>query len=493
MRILQAVSIQQKLTRFVMLTSSAALLFACVAFSAHELLYFRRSMERELTSMADIIGSNSTAALEFNDPDAGEETLSGLRADKRVVSARIYSQEGNIFATYQQEDFEEHPVPAKPKEDGTYLEGGHLFLFRPIILDNERTGTIYIESDLRDVYARLKDYAIIATIVLGFSSLLAFLLSSIFQRGISKPILHLAETASLVSTNKNYSLRAVKQTDDELGLLIDRFNEMLTQIQTRDAQKEALMKELEKSNEKLNQSNQNLQDFVYVASHDLREPLRKIVAFGKILADSLKGKLDEDQQENLGFMIDGANRMQQMTDALLTYSRVTTKAKPHQRVDLNKVICDLRDLELASQLEETDGTIEVPQSLPAVFADSTQMHQLLQNLIGNALKYHRKDSVPKVIIRANSMNEGMVKIEVEDNGIGIEKGHCGEVFTMFRRLHSRSEYEGAGIGLAVCKRIVERHGGEIAVESIPGTGSTFLFTIPAAGLQENKKEIQVNE
>lgn len=533
MRILRDVSIRQKLTWIIMLTSSAALLLACGAFAVYELLSFRRSMTCELMSMADVIGANSTAALEFNDPGAGEETLAALRTDSRIVSACIYSGEGNAFAAYQRENVEEVLIPAKPQEDGARLESGYLLLFRPIIFKNERIGTIYIQANLREVYTRLERYAIIVAIVLVASSLLAFLLSSILQRLISKPIFSLANTMRVVSKDKDYSIRVQRQSNDELGIMIDGFNEMLEQIQDRDAKlelhrnyleklvsertaelqrankelqseiterkraeahKEGLMKELEMSNEKLKESNRDLQDFVYIGSHDLREPLRKISAFGRILADSLKGKLDEDQQENLGFMIDGANRMQQMTDALLTYSRVTTKAKPHQRVDLNEVICDLKELELAFQLEETDGTIEVPQSLPAVFADSTQMHQLLQNLIGNGLKYHKKDSAPKVIVRANLMNDGMVKVEVEDDGIGIEKDHFGEVFTMFRRLHSRSEYQGTGIGLAVCKRIVELHGGEIGVDSVFGAGSTFSFTIPAARVQgNNKKEVGVNE
>jgi len=252
----------------------------------------------------------------------------------------------------------------------------------------------------------------------------------------------------------------------------------ISELKQAQEERESLLKEIEETNHSLTRSNRDLQDFVYVASHDLREPVRKISAFGQLVQDSLEGKLEEDDQENLYFMIDGATRMQQMIDDLLTYSRVTTKAKSVQEVNLNKVIKDLVSLELANQIEEINGTIEVPESLPAVSADDSQMHQLLQNLIGNGLKYYKKDVPPKIIVRAKSVEGNMVRVEVEDNGIGIEEKHGDEVFTMFRRLHSRGEYKGTGIGLAVCKRIVERHGGEIGMESVVGTGSTFWFTVP---------------
>lgn len=265
----------------------------------------------------------------------------------------------------------------------------------------------------------------------------------------------------------------------------------ITERKQSEAQKEALMKDLETYNEKLTRSNQDLRDFVHVASHDLREPLRKISSFGEILADSLKDKLDDDQQENFDFMIDGANRMQQMVNDLLTYSRVTSKAKPFEEVDLDEVIKDLKELELASQLEETNGVIEVPEPLPVVFADRTQMHQLLHNLIGNGLKYHKKGFTPKIIVSANLIDDAGVRVEVKDNGIGIEKEYQDSVFVMFRRLHSVREYEGSGIGLSVCKKIVERHGGEIGVESIPRDGSTFWFIIPSKRPQKDEKEVGI--
>jgi len=260
----------------------------------------------------------------------------------------------------------------------------------------------------------------------------------------------------------------------------------ITERKRAEEERKALLQDITESNRRLEAANKELQDFVYVASHDLREPLRKISSFGTLLQDSLEGKLDEDQQENFEFMIDGAQRMQAMIDDLLTYSRLTTRAKPPQQVDLNKVIEDLKKLELATLLDETRGTIHIPEPLPPVRADLSQVNQLFQNLIGNGLKFHKEGIPPEIIIRAHGVENKMIRIEVEDNGIGIDEKYHGQLFVMFKRLHSRAEYEGTGIGLAICKKIVERHGGTIGVKSTLGEGSTFWFTLPRGSyLKEN--------
>ncbi|TET39950.1 MAG: hypothetical protein E3J66_07525, partial [Dehalococcoidia bacterium] len=154
------------------------------------------------------------------------------------------------------------------------------------------------------------------------------------------------------------------------------------------------------------------------------------------------------------------------------------KAKPFEQVDLNEVIQDLKDLELATLLDETKGSIHVPEPLPPVYGDPYQMHQLLQNLIGNGLKFHQEGMPPKITVRASPMEDNMIRVEVQDNGIGIDVEYHEQIFTMFKRLHSREHYGGTGIGLAVCKKIVDRHGGDIGVDSAPGKGSTFWFTLP---------------
>ena len=279
-------------------------------------------------------------------------------------------------------------------------------------------------------------------------------------------------TISWFMANANPLLDDNNQVTGAVTTFID-----ITERKQAEEEREALFDDLKGINRRLGESNQELQDFVYVASHDLREPLRKIVSFGSLLQDSLEGKLDEDQEENLGFMIDGAGRMQKMIDDLLIYSRVTTRARPFEKVELNKVVDDLKGLEMATLLGETKGTIHISGPLPPVQGDSSQMHQLLQNLVGNGLKFHREGIAPEITISAHRAGNDMVRVEVQDNGIGIAEEYQEQVFTMFKRLHSRIHYDGTGIGLAICKKIVNRHGGAIGVESVPGEGATFWFTL----------------
>ena len=241
---------------------------------------------------------------------------------------------------------------------------------------------------------------------------------------------------------------------------------------------------------KLERSNRELVDFAYVASHDLQEPLRKIEAFGDRLVKKYISVLPEEGQMFVGRMQSAANRMRQLINDLLSYSRVTTAAAPMQTVALNDVLSGvLSDLQI--RIEETGATIEVGE-LPKIEADPMQMRQLFQNLIGNAIKFRKKDVDPVVRITAEFITTQdlavpgrAVTIKVADNGIGFEQQFKDQIFVIFQRLHSRNEYEGTGIGLATCRKIVERHQGLIDAIGIQGEGSTFLITLPLS--QSNKE------
>ena len=241
---------------------------------------------------------------------------------------------------------------------------------------------------------------------------------------------------------------------------------------------------------KLERSNRELVDFAYVASHDLQEPLRKIEAFGDRLVKKYISVLPEEGQMFVGRMQSAANRMRQLINDLLSYSRVTTAAAPMQTVALNDVLSGvLSDLQI--RIEETGATIEVGE-LPKIEADPMQMRQLFQNLIGNAIKFRKKDVDPVVRITAEfivtqdlAVPGRAVTIKVADNGIGFEQQFKDQIFVIFQRLHSRNEYEGTGIGLATCRKIVERHQGLIDAIGIQGEGSTFLITLPLS--QSNKE------
>ncbi|MFC1938760.1 PAS domain S-box protein [Chloroflexota bacterium] len=252
----------------------------------------------------------------------------------------------------------------------------------------------------------------------------------------------------------------------------------VTRLKQEMADREVALEQISEIENRLAQSKREFEEFIHVASHDLREPLRKISSFGALIQESLEGKLDDDQRENLDFMTDGAERLQSMINDLLTYSRITTKAKPFQPVDLNQVVENLRHFELASAFEETKGEILIPNPLVVVYGDPSQIHQLLQNLIANSLKFHRDDIPPRISINSYPTQGNKVRIAVQDNGIGIDPKYHEQVFVMFKRLHPPTLYKGTGIGLAICKRIVQRHGGEIGVESIPEDGTVIWFTLP---------------
>jgi PAS domain S-box-containing protein len=242
------------------------------------------------------------------------------------------------------------------------------------------------------------------------------------------------------------------------------------------ARKEA-EERLRRSATELRRSNEDLQRFAYVASHDLQEPLRAMVSFSQLLDRRYRGRLDSDADEYIAFIVDGGRRMQRLIEDLLQISRIETRARPFAPTDAEAVLfAALRPFE--PRIRETGARIDAGP-LPAVTADWTQLEQVFANLVGNALKYRRPDVPPVVTISARSAN-GMVEFAVADNGIGIEEEYFDGIFEMFRRLHTHNQYEGTGIGLAVVKRIVERHGGTVRVESTPGVGSTFYFTLPAA-------------
>jgi signal transduction histidine kinase len=270
-------------------------------------------------------------------------------------------------------------------------------------------------------------------------------------------------------------------------------------LETIVAQRTAVLKQL---NTDLQRNNQELQEFAYVASHDLQEPLRKIQAFGNLLEEEY-GEALGDGKAYLDRMRNAAGRMRVLIDDLLTFSRVTTKAQPFSEVDLNIVAREVVD-DLEVQIRATHGAVEVGE-LPTIAADALQMRQMLQNLIGNALKFYRQDVPPTVRISAevfnasgslqdnhpeaeqseNAENEAdrdatktYCRLFVEDNGIGFDEKYLDRIFTVFQRLHGKSEYEGTGIGLAVVRKIVERHGGTITAYSTPGQGSTFIVTLP---------------
>jgi signal transduction histidine kinase len=468
-----------------LLTTGGALLLAGAALIYFNLARFKDEMQRDLETLADIVGQHSTAALTFQDRVSATEYLQALKPRPSIVAAALYSSDGSLFTPWTPGDG--ITVPPKPEKDGSRFENDSLVVFRGIDLKGERIGTIYLRSDLRDLRDRIWTQAMTVGLVFLASGIVALFLSSGLQRLISGPILTLADTARAVSERRDYSIRAARRSSDELGTLVDAFNDMLAQIQRRDSElqeaKEALeervrerTRELEQRNEELNQSNKELDDFAYIASHDLKEPLRGIHNFSSFLIEDYAAKLDDEGRSKLETLMRLTRRMETLIDSLLQFSRLGRVDLAVDRVNLNEIVAEMLD-SLAISLQEDRVEVRVPRPLPAVRADRVRVGEIFYNLIVNAMKYN--DKAEKWIeIGWRENPAGPPVFYVRDNGIGIPEKHHDAVFRIFKRLHGRDKYGGGtGAGLTIVKKIIERHHGRIWLESSAGAGTTFYFTL----------------
>ncbi|MBL4716443.1 MAG: hybrid sensor histidine kinase/response regulator [Bacteroidetes bacterium] len=244
--------------------------------------------------------------------------------------------------------------------------------------------------------------------------------------------------------------------------------------------------QIEKYAAELEDRNQELREFTSIASHDLKEPLRKVITYSSRLKDILGQTEDEKVTDYLEKLVETGARMQSLIEDLLKYSTVSIKKEPFEDTDLEKVLKDVvSDLEV--RIKESGAQVEVDDNLPKIKADQTQMRQLFQNLISNALKFQNKGNVPKVSVNSQIVNKEFIEIKVNDNGVGFDEKYLDRIFKPFQRLHSPKDYEGTGIGTAICYKIVSRHGGEITATSTPGEGSSFIIRIPVKNNGETQE------
>jgi signal transduction histidine kinase len=358
-----------------------------------------------------------------------------------------------------------------------------------------------VKIDRGEIFAPLRR-SVLITLLIGLAGLLAvFGLSITIANRLSRPMTILSHTARQVVAG-NLEARAKISASHEIGVFADVFNSMITRLRDwHDELEEEVRQrteELRRSNESLEteinvrkhierqlkktmtdleRSNEELQQFAYVASHDLKEPLRMVTSYVQLLERRYKDKLDADANEFIAFAVDGALRMQRLINDLLTYSRIGTQGRKLQPTDC-EVIFEQTITNLRPAIEESGARI-THDPLPTISADPSQILQLFQNLIGNAIKFSGHKQL-KVHLSAERKDDHWL-FSVSDNGIGIKPEFFNRIFVIFQRLHGKEEYSGSGMGLAICKKIVERHGGRIWVESEPGKGTIFYFTIPTTG------------
>jgi light-regulated signal transduction histidine kinase (bacteriophytochrome) len=267
---------------------------------------------------------------------------------------------------------------------------------------------------------------------------------------------------------------AYHQADVDRAMLERSLELSSGELLQTNAELRGAMQKLAARSRELERSNAELEQFAYVASHDLQEPLRTVQSYLQLLQRRYCHMLDADADEFIGFAVEGAQRMRDLITDLLAYARVSSRARPPGPTALSEVVGEaLRALHTAIEERRAEITVD---PLPTVVADGNQLRQLYQNLVANALKFNRQD-VPRVRLGAERKASGW-RLFVADNGIGLDPAYKDRIFEVFKRLYGRDEFEGTGIGLAICKKIVEHHGGEIGVESRPGEGATFWFTLP---------------
>jgi signal transduction histidine kinase/CheY-like chemotaxis protein len=496
-------SISRKLTALNLMVSGAALLLACVGFGLYDLYSFRMALVRNVAMQAQIVGDNTVSALLFNDPHTAEKTLAALNANHHLMYAQIYARNGQPFAAYWRErGGEVRPAPVIPSGEvqNYWFRDGHLGLARSIVFENKVLGTVYIRSDLTAMTERMKSYAWIVVALFLLSLLVALLISRIFQRRISKPVTDLAETARIVSREKNYAIRAAP-TDgqDELSTMVTAFNEMLEQIEERESALHKAHEELEQrveerttelavANRELDLRNREVEratqlksKFLASMSHELRTPLNAIVGFSDLLSEQTAGQLNDKQKRFVNHIKQGSSHLLQLINDILDLSKIEAgqielRCEAFQvNAALPEVLSTIRPLAMAKQIAVHHNlAVELP-----VYADRVRFKQILYNLLSNAVKFTPKDG--RIDIDCYKQ-DGAVCISVADTGIGIRPEDQKLVFEEFRQVEgsNTTAQQGTGLGLAITKRLVEQQGGTMSLHSELGKGSRFTFSLPLA-------------
>lgn len=500
MKWLRNLSLRQKLMLVSIAPTVVALVFLLAGNIFIERQVYRDILQKDLEGTAKMLAFNSAALLEFDEKLAGVKLLEATSIYPDIDYACIFDREGKRFSEYARADSRFVDKPAEPRDSGTYFETNAVYLYHPIVLGEERLGTIYIHSTLDSYFTRIRNENFTIFMLLLISASIALIFAVRIQRLIYNPVTQLAGAARTISRTNDYSLRVIKQGNDELGDLVDQFNRMLRRIQEQNSalKKEILVREgteqqLTAANEELQfeigqrvqaegqlgvlledleRKNAELQDFAYVVSHDLKAPLRGISSLATWLIKDYGEQLDEKGIKYLNQLKDRTRRMHTFIEGILQYSRLGSVQINRQLLDSQLVV----DQVIETLNPPPEIIIEITEPLPMVYYNKLFLLQVFQNLIGNAIQHM---GTPTGTIHVSCRRrERSWEFSVSDTGIGIEERHHERIFRIFQSLNANGESDSSGIGLTLVKKIVERNGGDIQVNSAPGEGTTFSFSVP---------------